>query len=297
MQLAIIGTIAFDTLKTPFGARADCLGGTATYASTAAAFFTKPGIVSVVGSDFPQEHVRYLESKADLAGLQRAKAKTFRWSGEYAYDMNEAKTLDTQLNALLEFSGAVPEAFRSAPFVFLGNTAPALQLRALKQFDAPRFVLLDTMNHWIENERDALLKAIAAVDGFICNEWEARQLFDTPNLVQAAKAAQKLGPSLVIIKKGEHGALVFHEGVFAAPGYPLETVVDPTGSGDTFAGGLMGFLASVGAPAPKAVRQGVVYGSILASYNAEGFGLERLRTVTGADVTARYAAFQKLVEF
>lgn len=307
-QLVIIGTIALDTLRTPFGSRSDCLGGTATYASTAAAFFTKPGLVSVIGSDFPEAHARYLGTKADLSGLQKAAAKTFRWSGAYEYDMNEAKTLDTQLNALLEFRGEVPGAYRDAPFVFLGNTDPELQRSALEQFNAPRFTLLDTMNIWIANKRAALRKAITGVDGFICNEWEARQLFDTPNLVKAARLAQALGPSLVVIKKGEHGALVFHDGgFFAAPGYPLENVVDPTGSGDTFAGGLMGWLAAASAPSgaragagaasEKAVRKGIIYGSILASYNAEGFGLERLVTVTEAEIAARYAAFQKLVEF
>jgi ribokinase len=233
----------------------------------------------------------------DLSGVQ-VKEKSFRWGGYYEYDMNEAKTLRTELNCITEFDGALPPAYRDAAYLFLGNLDPDIQLKVMEQMRGPKLVVMDTMNFWITHKKDVLLKAIAKVDVLVFNDGEARQLFATPNLVKAAGEAIKLGPRAVIIKKGEHGSLLFTEKThFSAGAYPLETIKDPTGCGDTFGGGLIGWLAKTDDTSEKNMRKAVIYGSALASFNAEDFSLNRLKRLTHDEVEARYHAFREMREF
>lgn len=297
-NLIITGTIGLDTIQTPFGKVEEALGGAAVYASYAASFFTKPGMVSIAGTDFPKQYEKLLSDRGiDLAGVAR-KGKNFRWSGMYEFDMNEAKTLKTELNALLEFKPVLPEQYKAAPFAFIGNIDPVLQIEVIRQLKDPRFIALDTMNFWIESKKEQLLDAISQVNLFLCNDAEARQLFETPNLVLAARKALKLGPQAVIFKKGEHGALLFTEDShFSAMGYPLEMVKDPTGCGDCFGGSIMGYLAKANDTSEKNIRKAMVYGSAIASFNAEDFGLGRLKQITLADIEQRVKEFRMMQEF
>lgn len=299
-NVLILGSIALDSLKTPFGTRKDVLGGSVSYASVASSLFSNTNIVGVIGDDFPQQHIELLESKGvNTEGLEKAAGKTFRWDGYYEYDMNQAHTVDTQLNVFADFAPKIPESYKSSEFVFLANIHPALQLNILEQLNKPKFVMLDTMNLWIDTTKDALLKVISKVDLMLLNDAEARQLCETPNLVEAANKILKLGPSYVIIKKGEHGALLFSQTgeIFAAPAFPLETIKDPTGAGDTFAGGFIGYLSSCGEINFEQMKKAVVVGSALASYTAEDFSLDKLKTVNCKDLCARYCAFEKLSGF
>ena len=298
VDIAIVGSVALDSVKTPFGDVKEVLGGAATYSSFAASFFAKPGIVAVIGEDFPQEHLDLLKSRnIDLSGVQR-EGKTFRWQGSYDYDMNSAKTLKTELNSFENFKPKLPEEYKKAKYVFLANINPELQLNVLEQISKPEIVMLDTMNLWIETKKEKLLEVIKKVDILLMNDSEARELFKTPNLVQAAKAALKLGPSHVIIKKGEHGALLFtNNSHFNAPGYPLELLKDPTGCGDCFAGALIGYLAKTDNVSEANLRKAIVYGSVIASCNAEDHSLNRLKTVTMDEIEARYKEMQKMREF
>ncbi len=296
----IVGSMALDSVRTPAGEVQDALGGAADYASIAASFFAPVQLVGVVGDDFPQEHLDFLASRGiDLGGVQIIPGgKTFRWAGYYDFDLNVAHTLDTQLNVFADFAPSLPPAFKDAPYVFLANIDPDLQLQVVKQVQKPKLTVCDTMNFWIEGKPDALRALLGHVDIAFMNDAEARQLTGQMSVVKAAKALQKLGPKTVIIKKGEHGALLFHgEEHFAAPSYPLEDIADPTGAGDSFAGGFIGYVASQDDISMATLRKAVVYGSVMASYNVEDFSLNRMRTLTPEDIAARYRAFQEIAHF
>ncbi len=300
-KVVIVGTMAFDDVKTPFGEVVGALGGSATYASIACSLFAKPGIVSIVGGDFPKEHMKFLESRGiDLSGVEARKgAKTFHWKGEYGLDLNDAKTLQTDMNVLLEFNPKLPENFRNADFLFLGNLDPQIQLDVLSQFKKrPRLVIADTMNHWINDKREKVLEVVKAADICLMNDIEARLLFKTPNLKKAAGQMLALDSKIAIIKKGEHGAVAFtKKSHFACPGYPLESVLDPTGSGDCFGGTLIGYLAKTGDFSEKNMRKAMVYASSVASFNAEGFSVEKVKRITLKDVQKRYGEFRQFVKF
>lgn len=299
MSLLVVGSVALDSVETPFGQKDDVLGGSATYFSTAASFFSPVKVVAVVGEDFPQAHLDFLSRRGiDLAGLTREPGRTFRWKGKYGWQLNEAQTLDTQLNVFQTFQPRLPEAYRASRFVFLGNIHPELQAQVLDQVQRPELVAADTMNFWIQGSREALLKTLARVNLLFVNDAEARQLAGEHNIVKAARAIQAMGPSRVVIKRGEYGALLFErERVFACPAFPLEDVFDPTGAGDTFAGGFMGTVATAGALDHETLRRAMVMGSVMASFTVERFSLERLREVTRADLHARYGAFKQLTHF
>jgi len=294
----IIGTIALDSIETPFGKEENILGGSATYASVAASFFSKPGIISIVGKDFPEKHMELLKKKEiDTKGVIIGD-KTFKWEGFYEFDMNEAKTLKTELNSLETFKVKVPDSYKNSKYLFLANIDPELQLEVINSVDKPELVVMDTMNFWIDNKKEKLLETIKKSDILVLNDGEARQLFDTPNLVKAANSALKMVSKAVIIKKGEHGALLFTDGKhFSAPGYPLENIKDPTGCGDSFGGALVGYLTKTKDFDEKNLRKAVIYGSILASYNAEGFGLEKTQNIKHDDIEKRYKEFKKIREF
>jgi len=299
--MLVVGSVALDSLETPFGVRKDVPGGSATFFSTAASFFGPVQLVGVVGEDFPEEHVRFLADRGvDLAGLTRASGRTFRWSGRYGYDLNEAQTLDTQLNVFGEFRPVLPDAFRKPDFLFLGNIHPELQGQVLDQVQArPKLVAMDTMNFWIEGTREKLLEVLARVDLLFINDAEVRQLSGEHNVVKAARFVLAHGPSRVVVKRGEYGALLFEKDrTFAAPAYPLEEVFDPTGAGDSFAGGFMGFLANRGADLDAdSLRQACVAGSTLASFCVERFSLDRFRDLSRKEIDERLAAFRTLTDF
>ena len=299
MDILVVGSVAFDSVETPFGQVDEVLGGSATYFSTSASFFTGIQLVAVVGEDFPAEPKAFLESRGvDLAGLQTRPGETFRWKGRYGYDLNEAQTLETHLNVFEAFHPELPPAYRDAQFVFLANIDPELQLEVLGQVKKPRLVACDTMNFWIEGKRDALVKTLGHVDMLLINEAEARQLAEEPNLVRAARQILAMGPDTLVVKRGEYGVLVFRQhSIFSVPAYPLEEVFDPTGAGDTFAGGFMGFLASTGNLAESHIRQATVFGSVMASYTVEDFSLERLRRTEWPEIEDRYRKFKALTEF
>ncbi len=299
-NLIIVGSVALDSVKTPFGAVKEALGGAAIYSSYAASFFAKPSMVGIIGSDFPEKHLQLLQQRGiDTSGIAvDNNGRTFRWEGYYEYDMNEAKTVKTELGVFASFKPRLPESHRNAEYAFLANIDPELQLEVLKQVKKPKLVFLDTMNYWIQNKKRQLLDVIKKVDILLLNDSEARQLFETPNLVKAAAAALELGPKHIIIKKGEHGALLFSNGShFSAPSYPLEAIKDPTGCGDSFAGAIIGYLASKGSSDEKELRKAIVYGSVLASFNAEDFSLERMKRLTMAEIEKRYSEFERIREF
>ncbi len=299
-SLAVVGSVALDSVETAAGGRhPDVLGGSASFFATAASYFTNPHLVAVVGDDFPETHVRFLaERGVDLAGLERVAGKTFRWSGRYSSDLATRVTLDTQLNVFAGFAPKLPEPYRDAELVFLGNIAPSLQLDVLAQVRRPRLVGMDTMNFWIEGQPADLAKVLARVDVLVINDEEARQLAREHNLPRAARAIRAMGPKTVIVKRGDSGALLFHDGgVFAAPAYPLEEVVDPTGAGDSFAGGFMGYLAKMGDVSPATVKRAMIYGSVMASFCVEAFSLDRLRSLTPGAIETRYRAFCDLTHF
>lgn len=297
-DVLVIGTVALDTIETPFGKVERVLGGSATYASFAASFFSKPALMSVVGTDFPQECLKLIKKRnIDVEGL-KVDDKTFQWEGFYEYDMNEAKTKKTELNSLEHFKAQVPEKYKDIKYIFLANIDPELQLEALKQMNKPGFVVTDTMNFWIDSKRKQLIDVIKKTDVLLLNDGEARQLFKTVNLVKAANKALSLGPNAVIIKKGEHGALLFTKNKhFSAPGYPLENIKDPTGCGDSFGGAFIGHLAKTKDISESNLRKAIIYGSVVASHNAEDFGLRRLECLTMKDIEKRYKEFQDIREF
>jgi sugar/nucleoside kinase (ribokinase family) len=297
--LLVVGSVALDSVETLKERQDDVLGGAASYFAAAASFFTKVRLVGVVGSDFPVEHEETLRKfGVDLGGLEREEGRTFRWTGRYSADFNNRTTLDTQLNVFESFRPKLPEDWSDSPFVFLANIDPALQLDVLKQVESPRFVACDTMNFWIEGRRRDLDKVLERVDMLLLNDEEARLLSQRDSLPAAARAIRDLGPKSVVVKRGDAGALLFHEGgVFAAPAYPIETVVDPTGAGDSFAGGFMGWLAHSGNLTPSGIRTALIVGSVLASFVCEDFSLDRLRTLDLTAIRERFAAFADLVHF
>jgi sugar/nucleoside kinase (ribokinase family) len=297
--LVVVGSVALDSVEANGTVHDDVLGGSASFFSTAASYFAPVKLVAVVGEDMPEQHLKFLASRGvDLTGLERARGKTFRWKGRYTDDLCNRTTLDTQLNVFADFKPRLPEAWRDGEFLFLGNIHPALQLDVLTQVKKPRLVAMDTMNFWIEGEPAALAKVLEKVDLIVINDEEARLLSKEHNLPRAARAIRAMGPKTVIVKRGESGALLFHEhGVFAAPAYPLERVVDPTGAGDTFAGGFMGYLAHVRDVGPQAVRRAMFYGSVMASFCVEDYSLDRLRGLADGEIEGRYRAFRDLTHF
>lgn len=298
-SVLIVGSVAIDSVKTPLGEVDDVLGGAAVYSSVAASFFTPAGIVGVVGEDFPKEHLQFLRSRGvDLEGLQVQPGKTFRWKGYYDYDVNQAHSLETHLNVFEQFRPAIPNAYRDVPYVFLANIDPELQLQVLEQMRRPKLTLCDTMNYWIESKPDALVEVLRRVDVAFMNDAEARQLCGTFSLVRAAREILSFGPKVVIIKKGEHGAVMFTEDShFSAPSFPLEEVRDPTGAGDTFEGGFIGYVAMTDDIRETNLRKAVVHGSVLASYNVEDFSLGRMRTLTRDEIDDRYHEFRRIAFF
>jgi sugar/nucleoside kinase (ribokinase family) len=298
-ELLVVGSVALDSVETPFGRVTEALGGSATFFSYAASFFTRVRLVGVVGQDFPREHLGLLQSRnVDLAGLQVTAGDTFRWAGEYGYDLSAARTLDTRLGVFAQFRPALPEHFRATPFLFLANIDPELQLEVLRQVGRPKLVALDTMNFWITGKREALRRVLAEVDAVVVNDAEARMLTEEPNLIRAARTIVDYGPRTVVVKRGEHGVLMATEGrFFFAPAYPLEAVFDPTGAGDTFAGGFMGVLARAGTVTEATLRRAIVYGSVMASFAVEDFSLDRLRRLREEEIEARYRAFQEMTRF
>ena len=299
MSLLVVGSVAFDSVETPFGHRPEVLGGSATYFSTAASLFGPVRLVAVVGDDFPEQHVAFLaERGVDVTGLTRRAGRTFRWKGRYDFDLNNAHTLETHLNVFAEFDPVLPEAYRDSKFVFLANIDPDLQRSVLDQVKSPRLVACDTMNFWITSKRESLLKTLKRVDLLFVNDAEARQLAGEHNIVQAARRILTLGPRALVVKRGEYGALFFSgDQVFAASAYPLSALFDPTGAGDSFAGGFMGYLARTGKVDAGVMRRAIVLGGVVASFTVEQFSLERLRTLTSAEIQARYAEFQQLSRF
>jgi sugar/nucleoside kinase (ribokinase family) len=299
MSLLITGSIALDSVKTPLEEHADLLGGSASYASLAASFFTPVNMVGIVGSDFPKPYLDlYKKHGVNLDGLEIADGKTFRWSGEYEWDLNKRRTLSVALNVFEKFNPTLPASYRSAEYVFLANISPQLQMHVLSQVENPKFVVADTMDLWLEIAREPLMELLKKIDCLILNESEARELMKETSLIKAGRAILKLGPKYVCIKKGEHGCLLFGQDLFfSAPAYPLEDIHDPTGAGDCFAGAFSGYLARYKNTEHKTLRQAVIYGSVVASYNVEAFSLKRLETLAYADIERRYLYFRQMSHF
>lgn len=299
MGLLVVGSIAFDSVRTPFGQVEEVLGGSATYFSTSASYFTDVSLVAVVGEDFPDRHIQFLRSRnIDLTGLERAEGKTFRWKGEYTYELNEAHTLDTQLNVFQSFRPRIPDSYKKKRIVFLANIDPDLQREVLAQVEKPALVACDTMNFWIEGKREALVETLRRVDILIINDGEARELAGEANLVRAASKIRSFGPQTLIIKRGEYGALLFgRHSIFSAPAYPLESVFDPTGAGDSFAGGFMGYLANTMNFDDSNIRKAIIFGSVMASFDVEDFSLNRMKSLEYPEIENRYREFRRLTHF
>ncbi len=300
MTVLVVGSVALDSVETPFGKADNVLGGSGTFFSASASHLASVQLVGVVGSDYPMEQLRssFAGRPVDLAGLEQADGASFRWRGRYRHDLNTAETLETHLGVFSNFRPKIPEQFRNAPFVFLGNIDPRLQLEVLEQVARPKLVACDTMNFWIESRRPDLLRLLEHVDLITLNDAEARQLTEEFNLVRAARWIMQRGPKHVIIKKGEHGAFMFTSStIFFAPAYPLESVFDPTGAGDAFAGGFMGYLARTGDLSEENLRRAVVFGSAMGSFAVEKFSIERLLEIGIDDLQMRVREFHRLVNF
>jgi sugar/nucleoside kinase (ribokinase family) len=299
MSLLVVGTLAFDSVKTPFGERDDVLGGSASFLSTAASYFTEVRMVGVIGEDFPKDHLSYFKKRGiDTAGVTTLPGRTFRWRGRYDHNLNVAHTLETQLNVLSDFRPELPPSFRDSRYVVLGNIDPDLQMRVLDQVKSPKLIACDTMNFWIDKKRPELERALKRVDLLSINDGEARQLSGEYNLVKAAQVIRAMGPKIIVVKRGEHGALLFLNGsIFAAPAFLLESVLDPTGAGDSFAGGMMGVLSKLDAQDPATLRQAVVMGGVLASFAVEDFSLERIKNLSQDEIASRFAEYKKLTHF
>ena len=299
MTVLVVGSVALDSVETPFGKADDVIGGSGTFFSASASLLAPVQLVGVVGDDYPMKQLEPLKARGvDMAGLEQATGESFRWRGRYRHDLNSAETLETRLGVFSHFSPKIPAQFKDAPFVFLGNIDPRLQLDVLKQVNKPKLVACDTMNFWIESRRPDIFELIKHVDLITLNDAEARQLTDCSNLVKAARWIMERGPSMVIIKKGEHGAFLFKgTSIFFAPAYPLEAVFDPTGAGDSFAGGFMGYLARTGDLSDANLRRAVVYGSAMGSFAVEKFSVERLLEIDMSDLLSRVAEFRRLVAF
>jgi len=296
MKLLVVGSIALDSVETPFGKEENILGGSASYFSLAASMFTDVCAVAVVGRDFPEEHLDLFRSKGiALNGVKRETGETFRWEGKYGYDLGDPETLGTHLNVFENFKPVLPEEYRDIEYVFLANIDPELQLSVLNQMKNPKVVACDTMNYWIENKPDALKEVIKRVDILMLNDSETRILAKEPRITHAARTVLELGPRVLIVKRGEYGALMFSkEGIFWAPSYPLEEVIDPTGAGDSFAGGFMGFIAGQGVPDHVGYKTAVVFGSVIASFTVEDFSVKKLAQLRRSDVDKRFSAFLQL---
>ena len=299
MSVLVVGSVALDSVETPFGKADEVLGGSANYFSASASHQTPVQLVGVIGSDYPVEKLEPLKARGvDFAGLERADGESFRWRGRYRHDLNSAETLETRLGVFSHFRPKIPTQFRSAEYVFLANIDPRLQLEVLGQVERPKLVACDTMNFWIESRRPDLLTLLGKVDLITLNDGEARQLTEKANLVHAARWILERGPKTVLIKKGEHGAFMFTKNsIFYAPAYPLESVFDPTGAGDSFAGGFMGWLARTGDLSEQNMRRAVIVGSAMGSFVVEGFSIKRLLEVTREDIDRRVGEFHRLVSF
>ena len=301
MSILVVGSVALDSVETPFGKIENALGGSATYFSVAASFFyNNIYLVAVVGTDFPKEHVDFLISRGiDLDGLEQIEeGKTFRWGGSYIDDLNAAETHFTDLNVFSNFQPKLPKSYQNSPYVFLANINPELQINVLRQMTTPKLVVCDTMNLWIDISQPMLLETLKEVDILILNDAEARQLTGEDNLTRAGKKILTFGPTRVIIKKGEHGAISLTESTFfAAPAYPLTNVVDPTGAGDSFAGGFMGSLATLNNFSEQSIRRSIINGTVIASFNVEDFSLDRQRTLTPQEIGERFHQLEEIVRF
>ncbi len=297
--ILVVGSISLDTIETPFGREEETLGGSAYYFATGASLFAPVRLVGVVGEDFPEEAIEFLRARGvDDAGLQRMPGRTFRWHGRYEYDLNVAHTLDTQLNVFADFRPVLPETYRHTPLVFLANIAPQLQMEVLEQVHAPRLAVLDTMNFWIEGAREELEAAVRQVDVVLMNEGELRQFTGTHNLLAGARKILAMGPRAVAVKRGEYGAALFQDDqIFVVPAYPLEEVQDPTGAGDTFAAGFLGYLARAGRVDDLSLRRAVVFGSVVASFTVQDFSVRRLQTLTWDEIADRYRDFVRFTHF
>ncbi|KPJ57972.1 MAG: sugar kinase [Planctomycetes bacterium DG_58] len=299
MSLLVVGSIALDSVKTPYGEVTDVLGGSAVYFAYAASFFAPVRVAGVVGDDFPEEHLDELSRRnVDVSGVGRTRGKTFRWRGSYEGAMNEAETLSVELNVLGEFDGKLPDGFLDSEYIFLANGPPALQHKVVDQVTSANLIVADTMNHWIRDTRDELAALLRRVDAVVLNAGEARQYTGEHNLPRAGRKLLEEGPTFVVIKKGEHGALlVTEDGFFAVPAYPSADVTDPTGAGDSFAGGMMGHLAQVNDTSTAELRRALLYGTVVASINVEDFSLERFKTITHDDIKRRYEQFRQMMTF
>ena len=299
MSVLVVGSVALDSVETPFGRADEVLGGSGTFFAASASHFTPVQLVGVVGDDYPVDRLEALRSRnVDLSGVERAEGESFRWRGRYRHDLNSAETLETRLGVFSHFRPKIPAAFRQAPFVFLANIDPRLQRDVLRQVEKPQLVVCDTMNFWIESRRSDLIELLKDVDVLMVNDAEARQLTEHTNLVKAARWIIDRGPRYVVIKKGEHGSLMFTSStVFYAPAYPLEDVFDPTGAGDSFAGGFMGYLARAATLDEAHFRRAVVYGSAMGSFAVERFSIQRLLEIDLSHIRERLAAFRRLVTF
>ena len=299
MSVLVVGSTALDSIKTPTRENPRLLGGSASHASVAASFFAPVKLIGIVGDDFPRRYVQlYRRHGIDLKGLQFAPGKTFHWAGEYELNMNNRRTLATELGVFESFTPDLPKAHRHTPFVLLANIGPDLQLHVLNQMCRPRFIIADTMDLWLNIALKDLLKLLPRIDAFVLNDSEARQLAQEDNLITATRKIHRLGPKYVIVKKGEHGAIFSSSsGIFLSPAYPLDEVVDPTGAGDSFVGGLLGYLASRKGAIETHLRRGIIYGSVVASFCCQGFGLTRTTKITRADIEQRVKDYEKLVRF
>lgn len=299
MTVLIVGTIGLDTIETPFGKKESILGGSAVHASVSSSFYAKTAILGVAGSDFPEQHLEFLRSRRiDTSGIAILAGDTFRWSGYYEFDMNQAHTRDTRLNVYTLFDPVLPANLKSSEYVFLANLDPELQLKVLDQLEGPELVAMDTMDFWIRNKRDALHEVIKRVDVVLMNDGEARQFMETPNIPIAASRLLELGARAVIIKKGEHGALLFSDGVhFSAPSYPQHMLRDPTGAGDSFAGGFIGYLAKTRDLSQANIRRAIIVGSAMASFNVEDFSLDRMKRLKHKEIIERFDEFRRFSEF
>lgn len=301
MSLLVVGSLALDTIETPFGKKDNTLGGSAVYIAVSASYFIKPiRLVGIVGSDFPQTAINFLENRdIDLEGLQIVEnGKTFRWGGKYHYDLNIRDTLYTELNVFESFKPIIPENYKKSSYICLGNIDPVLQQCVISQIENPRLVVGDTMNFWISGKKNELLKALKMMDVIILNDSETRLLANEPNLIRAARIIMRMGPKIVIIKKGEHGAvLITQKSVFSAPAYPLENINDPTGAGDAFAGGFIGWIAKTDDLSEENLKRAVIYGSTLASFCVEEFSIERFKTLSYLEIQDRFLEFRELSKF
>jgi sugar/nucleoside kinase (ribokinase family) len=299
MGVLVVGSVALDSVKTPFGEVQDALGGSATFFSVAAAYFTDVSVVAVVGADFPERHVEFLKSRGiDTSGLVVEEGETFRWAGVYGYDLNDRDTIYTKLNVFENFLPRIPDRLAASEFVFLANIDPELQLSVLDQVSSPKLVACDTMNFWIESKREVLSRLLKKVDVMIMNDSECRELAGEPNLIKAARMVLDMGPKTIVVKKGEHGALMAdRESFFSAPAFPCEDVFDPTGAGDSFAGGFMGQLAKTKDVSAANIRRAVIFGTVMASFCVEQFSVDGMASLDQADMEDRFRALKDLSNF